>query len=66
MKQYIKFIKDKQFPLFGSLDEMEQVFSNEVSKLNDNGYLVDSIFRCPLNGDNYGIIYHKQQPRNDE
>lgn len=37
MKQYIKFIKNKQFPLFRSLDEMEQVFSNEVSKLNDNG-----------------------------
>ena len=59
MKQYIKFIVDRQFPLFGGLDENGQVLSNEVSKLNDNCCVVDSIFRFPVDGNNYGILYHK-------
>lgn len=66
MKQYVKFIADKQFPLFGDLDDNGQVISNEVSKLNNNGYMVDSIFQFPVNGYNYGIIYHQQQPKNDK
>lgn len=66
MKQYIKFIADRQFPLFGGIDKNGQVMSNEVSKLNDNGCMVDSIFLLPVNGNNYGILYHKQQPKNDE
>lgn len=59
MKQYIKFIVGRQFPLFDGIDENRQVISNEVSKLKYNGCVVDSIFRFPVDNNNYGILYHK-------